>query len=76
MHGQWSFDEEDAMHVVGHHLNSHHFYLWVIAVYAHPFALHGAAKFRKFYARFVLTSYRSKSITNKMTEERAPPFHL
>ena len=51
-------------------------YLWVIAVYAHPFALHGLAQLRQFYARLISTSCQGKGIAHQVAEDWAATFHL
>ena len=76
MHRQRIRHEEDAMHVVGHHLHSHHLYLRIKPMNAHPLALHRLPQFRQFDARLVTTARFCIGIPHNATEERAPSFHF
>ena len=76
MYRQRSRYKEDAVHVVGHHLNCLYLYLWVIAMNAHPFALYGFSKFCQFDAWLVIATSFSKRTTHKPTKERSATFHF
>ena len=76
MHGQRLPHKEDAVHVVGHHLNSLHLYLREIAADAQPFALHSTAQCRQLYPRLSGAAALGERITHEMAEHGVPPFHF
>ena len=76
MHWQLLAHKEDAMHVVGHHLDSHHLNLRVVVVNAHPLALYGSPQRCQLYPRLILTSFGSKGIADEPAEHWTAPFHL
>ena len=76
VHGQWGLHEEDAMHVVGHHLYAHHLYLRVIAVNGHPLVLHRLAELRQLDARLVAAACGRKGVASEVAEDGPAALHL
>ena len=76
VHGQWGLHEEDAMHVVGHHLYAHHLYLRVIAVNGHPLVLHRLAELRQLDARLAPAARRSKGVASEVAEDGPAALYL
>ena len=76
MHGQLLAHKENAMHVVGHQLYSHHLNLRVIVVNTHPLALYGLPQRCQLNARFIYASFRCKGIADEPAEHWSAPFHF
>ena len=76
VHGQGGGDKEDAVQVVGHHLEGRHLYLRVMTVNGPPLAFHRHAQLRQLDARLAPAVRRSKGIAGERAEEGPAAFHL
>ena len=76
MHRQSLTHKEDTMHMVRHHLYSHHLNLWIVVMNAHPFVLHGLSQLCQFYSRLILASFWRKGIADEPAEHWSATFHL
>ncbi|MBR5068041.1 MAG: hypothetical protein IKX25_01430 [Bacteroidales bacterium] len=74
--GELSFHKEDAVHVVGHHLQGYHVYLGVESVDTEPLFLNGLAKFRKDDVRCVATTCLGEGIASQFAKEGKAAFGL
>ena len=66
-------DEDDAMHMVGHHLQGNDFYLGVVPGDAPPFIAHPLAQGAEFYPWCILATGRRVAAPYNPAKERASP---